>query len=92
MFQAHSYGSGITLDFGLLFGVEITHIDDAVSTSVETVLYKCIILSHICRIQCSPKYIVNQELPTTGQAEDVQLVIVDEVRHLPGTVWTPIAW
>ena len=85
--NTHNCESGIkiTISFRPTSRREVghfTHIQNTISTRCQTPLHQVIIPREIRWVQCSTQDIVEKELPSSWETEDVHSIIVEEMSHL----------
>lgn len=60
-------------------------VENAQRTGIQTTLNKCVIFSEVCGMELTSQVVVEDILPTGGEAEDIELVITDKMLHLGNT-------
>jgi hypothetical protein len=65
----------------------VVDVDDALASLVETSLNKLIVLGKVVGVESTTKSVVDQVLPSDGQAEHIHSVVPGEMLHLANAVW-----
>lgn len=66
----------------------VVDVNNAACAGIQASLDKGIVLGEVVLIDIGVENIVRQELPSDGETEDVESVVIDEVLHLTFTVVT----
>lgn len=73
------------MDFFLFCLLSLLDVDDAACAGGEAGLHELVVLVGFGGVKGAADLVVDEPLPGDGQAENVELVVIDKVRHLAGT-------